>query len=353
MTLISRRTGEDRARRSATSRPCAGRLGMGLPWLTAGLLVAGSACRSAGGVAQTGSGGRATPASRPETLPGLPVSCSDDVAVIPYHVNPKFGENIFIPAEVDGHQGVFEIDTGSPLIFLNSQYLHVNPRGGLDTLPLSKPSSFGNGNFVGVQVHTLRLGTLQCQLPHGPVNFTGFGVTTASNAAIIDEIADRGYDGILGFLGLPALAPFETIIDYVHQRLILIRLDAAGRRVVPVPAYTPMGSAPLVVSTDRQHFGVRVQVGGTSDVFMLDTGSPQNTVVETTQQQWQAHLTPIAGTVIKTWAVDTLRLGQQTYAHEMFEPAWMFFQNTLGVPFLQSLGTVGFNFRTRQLLLYP
>ena len=30
---------------------------------------------------------------------------------------------------------------------------------------------------------------------------------------------------------------FETILDYVHQRVVLIRLDSTGHRLAAVPAY--------------------------------------------------------------------------------------------------------------------
>ena len=50
---------------------------------------------------------------------------------------------------------------------------------------------------------------------------------------------------VLGMLGLPMMAPFETVIDYTHQRLTLIPVDTAGRRLVAVPMYTPVTTLPM------------------------------------------------------------------------------------------------------------
>jgi hypothetical protein len=123
----------------------------------------------------------------------------------------------------------------------------------------------------------------------------------------------------LGNIGLCVLEQFETIIDYTHQRLILIRVDTAGHRLAAVPAYTPRWSAPLIdVPIDAGYYGVQQFWGvavGTDD--KLDTVNARNNTVTR---------------MMDTGAPDDDQM--------------------LGYPFLSHFGVVGFNHRTHQFILY-
>jgi len=59
-----------------------------------------------------------------------PPNQPDLVTVVPFQLYDGF---ILLSAEVDGHRGTFLLDTGSPRIFLNSQYLRRGHTGGIDT----------------------------------------------------------------------------------------------------------------------------------------------------------------------------------------------------------------------------
>ena len=56
-------------------------------------------------------------------------------------------------------------------------------------------------------------------------------IPTNTSVSIYGKFDENFDPPVLGFLGLSAIESFETIIDYVHRRLILIRLDRAGRRL--------------------------------------------------------------------------------------------------------------------------
>jgi hypothetical protein len=120
----------------------------------------------------------------------------------------------------------------------------------------------------------------------------------------------------LGNIGLNVLGQFETIIDYTHKRVVLIKLDSAGNRLAKVPAYTPQWTAPLIdvplANDARQWWGVHVKPD-----FTLDTANTAN------------------NTLLKV--MDT---GAPTNG------------KLLGYPFLSQFGVVGFNHRTHQFILY-
>ena len=125
-----------------------------------------------------------------------------------------------------------------------------------------------------------------------------------------------------GNIGLSALAPFgDDFIDYTHRRVVLIRLDTAGHRLAPVPAYTPRWSAPLVDMAGGV-WGLAVRTDGTLDTLnasadtvirQLDTGAPSNMI----------------------------------QARKYNDLKW-----ELGYPFLSQLGVIGINQRTHQVYLY-
>jgi hypothetical protein len=120
----------------------------------------------------------------------------------------------------------------------------------------------------------------------------------------------------LGNLGPAVFESFETIVDYTNRRVVLIRLDSKGHRVVDVPAYPVRKALPLATVPMGAGFtALQLAVGpcnklDTSDpsrnlwIKMLDTGAPTD-----------------GGTI-------------------------------LGYPFLSSFGAFGVNQRTHQFILY-
>ena len=154
----------------------------------------------------------------------------------------------------------------------------------------------------------------------------------------------------LGNIGTAALEPFETIIDYTHQRLILIRLDAAGHRLAKVPAYTPAQTVPLA-TYDKYWWGVQGVLGDVTDSLEIDTGNPGNSMLETTRRQVAAHLVPAAAGAMGNVTLDHLKVGSRTFDAVSFTIG-NDDSDVFSFGFLSRLGVVGFNFRTRQLILY-
>jgi hypothetical protein len=131
---------------------------------------------------------------------------------------------------------------------------------------------------------------------------------------------------ILGNIGTSVLEPFETIIDYTHRRVILIRLDKAGHRLAKVPAYTPRWTAPLIDVGD--------------DGTMRWVSGPQ---------WWGTMVQPGSGL---DYTLDTLNVANNTLLRAIDTGGESNGGDFVGYPFLSRLGVVGFNHRTHQFILY-
>lgn len=266
--------------------------------------------------------------ARPATVPGIP-ALTDVVTVVPFQLRDDGMINV--QAEMDGHRGTYILDTGSPEIWLDKKYFRPSATGGIDTVTGHEVA--GEPALGYVTVHTLRIGTFVQQLAHtivgspNPRNPTG-------NAIIQDYYPGYG----IGTVGLPAMEPFETIIDYVHQRLVLIRLDKKGRRLAAVPAYTPAGAVSLVPASiwdmGYHWWGIVGRSDGVVDTVAIDCGSPVGEPPEHPAQRAAEALKLAIASGQDATAIPLLR-------HQL-----------LGYTFLRPLAVVGFNLRTRKLILY-
>ena len=313
---------------------CLGRLAFGLV-AGAGLVLA--ACST-----------RPTPAaSQPATTPvsaGLP-DRPGLVTVIPFLHPAQYDHRgyVMIEAEVERHRGTFILDTGDPTTTLNSRYLQPSPTGGIDTVRDGQR----HRGIKNVTIHTVLLGTLTVAMDSTDL---GPPVPRRSNGDVA-----HGAENLLGNLGLNAMEPCETIIDYTHQRLVLIRLDQAGRRLAAVPAYTPAGAIPLVPTgyvgqginnPTHNYWGLQTRLAAGRDTLLdtliVDTGSPSHEKIDPVSQQ----------------AADRLRQAiqaGQSPANVVIDDTPESLVKTLHMfcyQFLSRLGVVGFNLRTHQLILY-
>jgi hypothetical protein len=122
------------------------------------------------------------------------------------------------------------------------------------------------------------------------------------------------------------LEPFETIVDYTHRCLVLIRLDKAGHRLVKVPSYTPKWTAPLI-----------------------DVGNDGTKEWESGMQWWGVH---VKSDMNVRYTLDLKRTTNNTELRAIDTGAPDNGDDLVGYPFLSRLGVVGFNHRTHQFILY-
>ncbi|MHB2034875.1 MAG: retropepsin-like aspartic protease, partial [Gemmatimonadaceae bacterium] len=156
---------------------------------------------------------------------------------------------------------------------------------------------------------------------------------------------------------------YETIIDFTHQRAVFIRLDHAGNRVINVPGYTVAEAIPLI-PLPSYHWGVTVRLGGgLTDTLMLDTGSPWNQVNGALIRRLGVHVRrdgvdvrgPTGAPVFRNrrFVLDTLEVADRTFTNLAVDSVGPKSDNVLPIESVMApFGVVGFNFRTRQFLLY-
>lgn len=261
------------------------------------------------------------------------------------------------------------LDTGAPVIILNAEYLQVTEWVGRDTvrqLDTLRPGDAPTPGQARLTVHTLQLGTLQIALDTtnvGSPTLLPYNAKLASEASE-HKAAPKGVT-MLGILGLPAWESVETIIDYAHRRLILIRLDAAGRRLARVPRYTPVQRIPLLPVRMKggaiedalpEWWGIPARLGGVLDTVMLDTGSPLNNLMAMTADQMLPHvqddsLQSWEGQRMKRVRVDTVVVAGRMFTDMPFADEAID-SDILGYEFFRRLDLFGFNFRTHTLLTY-
>ena len=282
------------------------------------------------------------PAQRQPTtiqVPGIP-NKPELVTVVPFYWKANEDDEektkVVIQAEISGHRGNFILDLGTFDGDVNRTFLRPNATGGIDTV-LATDTTDPHRQHGRDSVHAMfHVGTLNVE----PKNYTD----SHFNATLDHAFGNfRVFAPRLGSIGLSILEQFETIIDYTHKRVILIRLDDAGHRLVDVPAYTPKWSAPLI--DIYSVWGVRGLVDGVPDSLFFDTGAPFNALMQSTMKR-------VSGHTANGGALDPLVIAGRSFGPVLFtndeEPP----VDVFGFPFLSSLGVVGFNHRTHQFILY-
>jgi hypothetical protein len=252
------------------------------------------------------------------------------VTVVPFYTKPNETWNeqtkVVIQATVSGARGVFILDTGDWDLSLNRTFLQANEKGGIDSVTDANRKPDTGPDTVRV---TLTVGTITVDLDTARL--------PGSNSVLGRVVLDHAFGNFswvfaprLGNMGVTALEPFETIIDYPHRRVIFIKVDSAGRRLAEVPAYTPVSHVPLVHNRSLSHWGVLARRGGKIDTLEIDTGNFGRDSEASIAKALQAAVA--AGSSIFD-----------------IDPSY---DGGLGYPFLRQLGVVGFNFRAGQLIQY-
>jgi hypothetical protein len=263
--------------------------------------------------------------------PGIPYR-PDLVTVVPFYWKPNETDRektkVIIPAQVNDAYGIFVLDLGSTPTVMNRTFLQPNATGGVDSVTEANRiadntprSNYINGaleEFDHARVR-VRIGTLSVPFQDSALS----RVLEASNPDQYNIILGHLWGNFgwvfsprLGNIGPAVLEPYETIIDYNKRRVVLIRLDSAGNRMVDVPAYTRSWTTPMIpVPIIKGISGWGIKVNG---VNMLDT---VNTVNNTNVRIIDTGAPGSAGRI-------------------------------LGYDFLSNLGVFGVNQRTREFILY-
>jgi hypothetical protein len=259
---------------------------------------------------------------------------------------------ILVHATVDGHTGMWLLDTGSPQILLNASYWNVTTSG-VDTNIVAAtshefpvPSPFSEVTAV---VHSLHIGALTVPFDLANASSQRFSVIDRRMSRSVEHDVEQP---VLGILGLPAWRPFETIIDYRHHQLTLIRLDAEGHRLTSDPQFTPVDSVSFIHTPDEEHYGVRATIGDSVVELLLDTGAGSNVLGGVAQARLQTYLTTVGYDSVldvPRMRMKEVKIGKTSHSIIFAcRPG----ADLLGYPYLHQLGTIGFNLRARRLYIY-
>lgn len=296
---------------------------------------------------------QSTSTPQPATLQvaGIP-NRPDLVTVVPFYWKPHETDieqtRVVFSAEVGGHRGILLLDLGDPDLDLNRTFLRPGVTGGLDTVQATDtmdkhrlPGWDGQDSaHVTLWIGTLSIDFVDPTKPTDPRHINALLNHQFGNYAQV-------FPPRLGNIGPIALEQFETIIDYTHRRLVLIRLDSAGRRLVQVPMYTPTWSAPLVdipIGKGKYWWGVQATLAEKPTTMFFDTGSEGNYLTTGTETRAAAH---IVHDTLDSLVIAGRVFGPVVLRSDATPPL-----DVLGFPFLSQLSVVGFNHRTRQFLLY-
>ncbi|MHB2033889.1 MAG: hypothetical protein ACYCVE_11040, partial [Gemmatimonadaceae bacterium] len=228
------------------------------------------------------------------SLTGIP-NAPNDVAVVPFFTKPDETPlektKAVIEAEIDGHRGVFIFDLGDTPTTLNRTFLQPNTTGGVDTVTAANasPDNTPRTNYESAANFaqydranvTIQVGSLVSHF-EDPEFMKTLGLTGPKqyNVELGHLWGNFGwvFGPRLGNLGPAVFSPFETIVDYAHRRVVLIRLDSAGHRVINVPAYTPRAEVPLL--TVPTGLGAMTGLGvAVNPCGKLDTAHPENNLL--------------------------------------------------------------------------
>lgn len=261
---------------------------------------------------------------------------------------------IYIKATLDGREGWFLLDTGSPEMILNRQYFSDS------LLPLPGDAGYTgiNGRIQDVMMRRMR------RLQLGAFTLQNFGAMVMLGQ---EEDYEDGLP-VLGSIGYNTIRDFEVCFQMQQRNLLLIKTDSAGN-------YTAAGlqQAPVLYTAPfemRRHIPVVIMTVGEQQLRMgIDCGAANNVLfaakkeaVMPFMEQWEkVSMTgqegvsiPVERAYLKQSKIGMLTLGRMLtvvtgnnmdYKAAVDKTA---LDGLLGTEFLQ-LYTTSLNFRKKQV----
>lgn len=273
---------------------------------------------------------------------------ADTVLTIPFQAFHGF---ILVPMALRGQHGPMVLNTGASLVS-NLEPLRHRIRNGVDTVTQTNPST---GTPLTVSA-TLRAED---------------GNLVLVSHDVLTQYPLREYVGtpVLGILSLPAMFPYETIVDYRNSQITFVPLDSLGRRAVSVHAYVPRATVALEEQRDssgNRHYFIATHVGDSLVTMELDVGAPRNTLSHRTGHWASMHLQTVGRETEwpDVFPGDIVRLDHLSVARQQYDSLSFRVPDTtavaftasdhdlLGGPFFEASRVIGINLRTKELIFY-
>lgn len=264
---------------------------------------------------------------------------------------------IVVEAAIDTMVGNFIIDTGSPLLVLNSTYFRNSYAHD------SKVAANATGSattLLQTKVNALRIQEL-------------YFAKIQADISDLGHIENKRGIKILGLLGVKLFLEFEMIIDQ-HKGFLYLRKPLPSAKQIPSSLDTVLKSSPILkVPFELNHniILVNATVGEKVLTFCVDTGAETNALSNTLPtkilQNFQvARRTVMLGsggsrTEVLLGTLNEITVGQKKFINmpaaitrlETLGDAYgRTLHGILGNPFLVK-GIISINFVTQEIALYP
>lgn len=184
-----------------------------------------------------------------------------DIMTVHFHL---YNNLIYVDAEVNGDKGLFQLDSGSPVILLNKR-LFPDAKNATSVADQVNLTGLGGkfNNVVLKQIDTLKWDAMELY------HFKAAGV----------EMADQDNNGIkqkvFGLLGYEVFKDYEITFDYLKRTLTLIKVDATGNYLnKKVAVLKPVSKAAIVM---QRHIPIlQVAINGKAYNLGIDCGANAN-----------------------------------------------------------------------------
>jgi hypothetical protein len=297
-------------------------------------------------------------AEKPEsTIVNLSIFCSQHDTTGTIVIPIKRVKNlIVIEAAIDTLIGNFILDTGSPLLVLNSTYFRQHYQHA--TRVAANATGSASAPLMQTAINSLRLKQIVFE-------------NLVADVSDLGHIENKRGIKILGLLGVQFFLGYELTIDQ-HKSVLYLRKP--GNRSGPSPLDAILNVKPILkvpFQLNRNIILVNATVAGRELTFCLDTGAEinalSNTLPSKILQSFQVTRRTImlgsggSRTEVLLGTLDAITVGQKTFPNmpaaitrleNLGEAYGHALDGILGNPFLVK-GIISINFVTRELALYP
>lgn len=282
----------------------------------------------------------------------LPVSTSVaqaiEFAILSFN---RIGNLIYLEAVVDEKAGVFLIDTGYNGILLNKDHYSGMP----SDLYLQGTNGAGGkleSKRVDVKLDLLQIENIEAQIGD------------------LGELQKSIGIPLHGMIGSTFFEDFELMIDYTNNKLVMIKLDRDGEKMVGLPIINPAtdtlalqfkGHLPVIaVNVGEMELALGIDTGATSNLFGSNHWSNLEDFVWGAQELYlrglgKARRKTKAGMVsrihLEGIPFQSMRTLFSNIGHINRDLAGPNLDGIIGYEFLHQY-TMGFNFRKKEMYLW-
>ncbi len=271
-----------------------------------------------------------------------------EFAILPFN---RIGNLIYIEAVVDEQSGAFLIDTGYRGILLNRDYYQGMPSN------LYLQGTNGYGGKLEYKRIDIKLDLLHMK-------------NISAEVGDLSKLENSIGIPLHGMIGSTFFEDFEVMIDYINNKLVMIKLDRDGEKMVDLPIIHPAtdtlplqfkGHLPVIeVNVGKRELSLGIDTGASSNLFSTSQWSKLEDIVWGKQEKYlrglgRARRKTKAGMVTEVHLegipFQAMRTLFSNIGHLNRDLAGPNLDGIIGYEFLHQY-TMGFNFRKKEMYLW-